>query len=62
MAGYRIYGAWDDFRVSVNALKVSGSKPPSWTSYKGGEVLAFSDQAYDSLGLTPRKSYVMLDL
>jgi hypothetical protein len=45
MAGYRIYGAWDDFRVSINALKVSGSKPPSWTSYKGGEVLAFSDQA-----------------
>ena len=36
---------WDDLRVTVNAVKLSGSKPPTWTSYKGGEVLAFSDQA-----------------
>ena len=36
---------WEDLRVSVGALKLSGSKPPLWTSYKGGEVLAFSDES-----------------
>lgn len=36
---------YDDIRTPVNALKLSGVKPPTWTSYKGGEVLAFSDQA-----------------
>jgi hypothetical protein len=36
---------WDDLRVSVNAVKVSGSKPPTWTSYKSTEVLGFSDQS-----------------
>jgi len=36
---------WDDLRVPINSIKVSGTKPPTWTSYKGGEVLAFSDQA-----------------
>ena len=36
---------WDNLRVPINSVKVSGTKPPTWTSYKGGEVLAFSDQA-----------------
>lgn len=37
----------DDLRVPVNAVKLSGSKPPTWTDYKGGQVLAFSDQAVE---------------
>lgn len=36
---------WDDLRTPVDAVKVSGTKPPTWTAYKGSEVLAFSDQA-----------------
>ncbi len=35
---------WDDIRVPVNAIKLSGTKPPVWTAWKGGEVLAFQDQ------------------
>jgi hypothetical protein len=36
---------YDDLRTPINSLKLSGTKPPTWTSYKSGEVLAFSDQA-----------------
>lgn len=36
---------WDDLRTPVNAIKLSNTKPPTWTAYKGSEVLAFSDQA-----------------
>ena len=36
---------WDDLRTPVTAVKVSGVKPPTWTSYKSSEVLGFSDQA-----------------
>lgn len=35
----------EDLKFPATSVKVSGSKPPTWTSYKGGEVLAFSDQA-----------------
>lgn len=38
---------WQDLRVPVNAIKLSGTKPPSWVSYKGGEVLAFSDEGVE---------------
>lgn len=38
-------GYWDDLRTPVNAVKLSGVKPPDWTSYKGSEVLAFGDEA-----------------
>lgn len=44
----KLYGlgvAWDDLRTPINALKLSGVKPPTWTDYKGSQVLAFSDQA-----------------
>ena len=34
---------WDDLRTPINSLKLSGTKPPTWTSYKSGEVLAFTD-------------------
>jgi len=46
---YRSY--WDDLRTPVNMLKFSDTKPPVWTSYKGGYVAAFEDQAvnYQSL-------------
>jgi len=37
--------AWEDLRTPITAVKLSGTKPPTWTSYKGTEVLAFSDQA-----------------
>ena len=39
---------WDDARVAINALKLSGTKPPTWTAYKGSRVLAFSDQAVEA--------------
>ena len=37
--------AWDDLRTPVQSLKLSGTKPPSWVTYKGTELLAFSDQS-----------------
>lgn len=36
---------WEDLRTPTNQLKVHGVKPPVWTDYKGGQVLAFEDQA-----------------
>ncbi len=39
---------WEDIRVPVNAIKLSGTKPPGWTSWKGGEVLAFQDQGVEA--------------
>ena len=38
---------WEDLRVTVNSVKVSGTRPPEWTDYKGGQVLAFEDQAVE---------------
>jgi hypothetical protein len=38
---------WNDIRVPVNALRLSGVKPPDWASYKGSEVLAFGDEAVE---------------
>jgi hypothetical protein len=36
---------WDDLRFSVDSVRLDGSKPPVWTTYKGGQALAFQDQA-----------------
>ncbi len=36
---------WMDIQVPVNAVKLSSIKPPAWTAYKGGLVLAFGDEA-----------------
>jgi hypothetical protein len=36
---------WDDCRTPVTAVKLSGTKPPSWINYSAGQVLSFSDQA-----------------
>jgi hypothetical protein len=36
---------WDDLRFPAQALKLSGTKPPTWTAYQGGQVLGFSDQS-----------------
>lgn len=36
---------WDDLRTPVNSFKIPTLNPPSWTAFKGGQVLAFSDQA-----------------
>lgn len=36
---------WEDLRTPVSAVRLSGTKPPTWTSYKSSEVLGFSDQA-----------------
>jgi hypothetical protein len=35
---------WEDIRTPVNAVKVSGTRPPTWTAFRGSEVLGFSDQ------------------
>jgi len=36
---------WEDLRTPTNMLKTHSTKPPVWTDYKGGQVLAFEDQA-----------------
>ena len=36
---------WDDLRVPISAIKVPAANNPTWTAYKGGQILAFSDQA-----------------
>jgi len=36
---------WDDMRVPVNSVKIPGSNNPGDASFKGGLILAFSDQA-----------------
>ena len=36
---------WEDLRFPAQVLKLSGTKPPTWTAYQGGEILSFSDQA-----------------
>lgn len=41
-----VYG-WDDLRVPVNAVKVAATKVPTLTTYKGGHVYAFADQAVE---------------
>jgi len=33
---------WDDLRVPISSVRVSGSKPPTQREYKGGAVLGFS--------------------
>lgn len=38
---------WNDLRVAANDLRVPGARPPTWTDYKGGQVLAFADQAVE---------------
>jgi hypothetical protein len=47
---------WEDLRFPSQALKLSGTKPPTWTTYQGGEVLGFSDQAI--VGNEERVSFV----
>lgn len=41
-----LYG-WEDLRVPVNSVKVGATKVPTLTSYKGGHVYAFADQAIE---------------
>jgi hypothetical protein len=36
---------WDDLRTPVSQVRLAGSKPPTSTLYKGGEVLAFPSNA-----------------
>lgn len=38
---------WDDLRIPVNAIRVPTSNYPDWYGYKGGQVLAFGDQAVE---------------
>jgi len=39
---------WDDVRIPVNALRVPGSKAPSWVASYGTMLLSFSDQAIEA--------------
>jgi hypothetical protein len=39
---------WTDLQVPINALRLSGVKPPAWTNYKGSQVLAFTDQGIEA--------------
>jgi len=39
---------WEDLRFPVQALKLSGTKPPSWAVMLSGQVLAFSDQSAEA--------------
>ena len=36
---------WEDLRTPSNLVKISATKPPEWTDYRGGQVLAFGDEA-----------------
>ncbi len=36
---------WEDLRTPVTQLRVPSVKAPTWTAYRGSQVLAFSDQA-----------------
>jgi hypothetical protein len=43
---------YDDLRVPVSAVRLSGSQPPTSTLYKGGEVLAFPHNSEKTLYFT----------
>ena len=36
---------WRDEKFPAQALRLSGTKPPTWTDYKGGQVLSFSSSS-----------------
>ena len=38
---------WNDIFIPVNALRLSGVKPPDWADYKGSQVLSFGDEAVE---------------
>lgn len=38
---------WEDIRVAVNTVRVPPAQPPTWTAYKGTQILAFADQAVE---------------
>ena len=38
---------WDDIRVSVNNLRVPSVNNPSWISFRGTQILSFSDQGVE---------------
>ncbi len=38
---------WMDIQVPINAVKLSGTKPPAWADYKGGLILAFGDEGVE---------------
>jgi hypothetical protein len=40
---------WDDVRVNLSNIKAPTANPPTWTSYKGSEVPAFSASATNIL-------------
>jgi len=39
---------WDDLRFPASSVKIAGTKVPTLTAYKGGQILAFSDQAVEA--------------
>lgn len=43
----KLTDAWEDLRVPVNAVRVSGSKPPTWSDGDAMSLLKFSDQALE---------------
>jgi hypothetical protein len=38
---------WLDLQVPINAIRLSGIKPPDWADYKGSQVLSFGDEAVE---------------
>lgn len=38
---------WDDIRIAVNALRVPAANNPSWISFRGTQILSFSDQGVE---------------
>lgn len=45
------FDKWDDLQVAIGAVGF-GSSAPSWTAYKGGEVLAFNPSQNNSITFT----------
>lgn len=38
---------YDDLRIDVNGVKLPGVNPPTWTAFKGSELLGFSSQSVE---------------
>ena len=38
---------WDDLRLTASHVRVPAEQNPTWTAYKGAQVLAFADQSVE---------------
>ena len=43
---------WEDLRFPASSVKLDSTNPPTETSYKGGQILAFSDTTDNKIYFT----------